>query len=71
MYQPPQASVQFICCSNYRRSALETEIRDCPEREKNVDEPDTEKLGLAVRPDHVHLFVTGDVVVFGPVSFSR
>ena len=52
----------FIWCSKYRKSVLEGEVRDRLEAliEDKADELDLEILELAIRPDHVHLFITGD-----------
>jgi putative transposase len=52
----------FIWCPKYRKSVLEGEVRDRLEEliEEKADELDLEILELAIRPDHVHLFITGD-----------
>jgi len=52
----------FIWCTKYRKSVLEGEVRDRLEEriEDKADELDLEILELAIRPDHVHLFITGD-----------
>jgi len=52
----------FIWCPKYRKSVLEGEVRDRLEEliEDKADELDLEILELAIRPDHVHLFITGD-----------
>jgi len=52
----------FIWCPKYRKSVLEGEVRDRPEEliEDKADELNLETLELAIRPDHVHLFITGD-----------
>ncbi|MEZ3116255.1 IS200/IS605 family transposase [Halobaculum sp. MBLA0147] len=52
----------FIWCPKYRKSVLEGEVRDRLEGliEGKADELDLEILELAIRPDHVHLFITGD-----------
>jgi putative transposase len=52
----------FIWCPKYRKSVLEGEVRTRLEEliEEKADELDLEILELAIRPDHVHLFITGD-----------
>ena len=52
----------FIWCPKYRKSVLEGEVRERLEEliEDKADELDLEILELAIRPDHVHLFITGD-----------
>ncbi|WP_339105796.1 IS200/IS605 family transposase [Haloterrigena salinisoli] len=52
----------FIWCPKYRKSLLEGEVRDRLEAliEMKADELELEILELAIRPDHVHLFITGD-----------
>jgi len=52
----------FIWCPKYRKSVLEGEVRDRLGEliEEKADELDLEILELAIRPDHVHLFITGD-----------
>ena len=52
----------FIWCPKYRKSVLEGEVRDRLEGliEDKADELGLEILELAIRPDHVHLFITGD-----------
>jgi len=52
----------FIWCPKYRKSVLEGEVRDRLEAliEEKADELGLEILELAIRPDHVHLFITGD-----------
>jgi putative transposase len=52
----------LIWCPKYRKSVLEGEVRDRLEEliEEKADELDLEILELAIRPDHVHLFITGD-----------
>ncbi|WP_049991694.1 IS200/IS605 family transposase [Natrinema salifodinae] len=52
----------FIWCPKYRKSVLEGEVRDRLEEliEEKADELGLEILELAIRPDHVHLFITGD-----------
>jgi len=50
----------FIWCPKYRKSVLEGEVRDRLEEliEEKADELDLEILELAIRPDHVHLFLS-------------
>ena len=52
----------FIWCPKYRKSVLKGEVRDRLEEliEDKADELGLEILELAIRPDHVHLFITGD-----------
>jgi putative transposase len=52
----------FIWCPKYHKSVLEGEVRGRLEEliEDKADELDLEILELAIRPDHVHLFITGD-----------
>ena len=52
----------FVWCPKYRKSVLEGEVRDRVEAliEDKADELGLEILELAIRPDHVHLFITGD-----------
>ncbi|VTT85723.1 Transposase [Halorubrum sp. DM2] len=52
----------FVWCPKYRKSVLEGEVRDRLEEliEDKADELNVEILELAIRPDHVHLFITGD-----------
>jgi len=52
----------FIWCPKYRKSVLKGEVCDRLEEliEDKADELDLEILELAIRPDHVHLFITGD-----------
>jgi len=52
----------FIWCPKYRKSVLKGEVRDRLEEliEDKADELGLEILQLAIRPDHVHLFITGD-----------
>ena len=48
--------------AQYRKSVLDGEVRDRLEEliEDKADELGLEILELAIRPDHVHLFITGD-----------
>lgn len=50
-----------IWCPKYRKSVLTGEAKDHLEAliEEKADELDLEILALAVRPDHVHLFIEG------------
>ncbi|AAG18872.1 MULTISPECIES: IS200/IS605-like element ISH22 family transposase [Halobacterium] len=52
----------FIWCPKYRKSVLTGEVRDRLEEliKEKADELGVEILELAIRPDHVHLFITGD-----------
>ncbi len=52
----------FIWCPKYRKSVLEGEVCGRLEAliEQKADEVDLEILELTIRPDHVHLFITGD-----------
>ena len=52
----------FIWCPKYRKSVLTGEAKDRLEAliEEKADELDLEILALAVRPDHVHLFIEGN-----------
>jgi putative transposase len=52
----------FIWCPKYRKSVLEGGVRDRLEEliEEKADELGLKILELAIRPDHVHLFITGD-----------
>jgi putative transposase len=52
----------FIWCPKYRKSVLTDEVAD---RLKQLIEEKAEELGLdilrlAIQPDHVHLFITGN-----------
>ncbi|ELZ33255.1 IS200/IS605 family transposase [Halorubrum tebenquichense] len=52
----------FVWCPKYRKSVLKGEVRHRLEEliEDKANELDVEILELAIRPDHVHLFITGD-----------
>ncbi|MDS0300269.1 IS200/IS605 family transposase [Halogeometricum sp. S1BR25-6] len=52
----------FIWCPKYRKSVLEGEVADRLEElvSEKADELGLEILRLAIQPDHVHLFITGD-----------
>ncbi|WP_254546499.1 IS200/IS605 family transposase [Halomarina pelagica] len=52
----------FIWCPKYRKSVLTGEAKDRLEAliGEKADELDSEILALAVRPDHVHLFIEGN-----------
>ncbi|WP_135824521.1 IS200/IS605 family transposase [Halorussus ruber] len=52
----------FIWCPKYRKSVLEGDVRDRLEAliEEKAAELGLERLELAIRSDHVHLFITGD-----------
>jgi putative transposase len=52
----------LIWCPKYRKSVIEGEVRSRLEEliEEKADELGLEILELAIRPDHVHLFITGD-----------
>ena len=52
----------FIWCPKYRKSVLEGEVSDRLEEliEEKADELDLDILRLAIQPDHVHLFITGN-----------
>ena len=56
------AYVAELRSAQYRKSVLDGEVRDRLEEliEDKADELDLEILELAIRPDHVHLFITGD-----------
>ncbi|TKX52435.1 IS200/IS605 family transposase [Halorubrum sp. SP3] len=51
----------FVWCPKYRKPVLEGEVRDRLEEliEDKADELGLEILELSIRPDHVHLFITG------------
>ncbi|WP_458208772.1 IS200/IS605 family transposase [Haladaptatus sp. NG-SE-30] len=52
----------FIWCPKYRKSVLTDEVADRLEQliEEKADELELEILRLAIQPDHVHLFITGN-----------
>ena len=52
----------FIWCPKYRKSVLTGEAKDRLEAliQEKADELGLEVLTLAVRPDHVHLFIEGN-----------
>jgi len=56
------SNYHFIWCPKYRKSVLTCEAKDRLEAliEEKADELDLEILALAVRPDHVHLFIEGN-----------
>ena len=56
------AYIAELRSAQYRKSVLEGEVRDRLEAliEDKADELGLEILELAIRPDHVHLFITGD-----------
>lgn len=52
----------FIWCSKYRKSVLTGDVADRLQQltEEKADELGLEILRLAIKPDHVHLFITGN-----------
>ncbi len=52
----------FVWCPKYRKPVLTNEVADRLEQliEAKADELDLEILRLAIQPDHVHLFITGN-----------
>ena len=52
----------FVWCPKYRKSVLTDEVADRLEQlvEEKADERDLNILRLAIQPDHVHLFITGN-----------
>ena len=52
----------FVWCPKYRKPVLTDEVADRLEHliEAKVDELDLKILRLAIQPDHVHLFITGN-----------
>jgi putative transposase len=51
-----------VWCPKYRKPVLTDEVADRLEQliEEKADELDLDILRLAIQPDHVHLFITGD-----------
>ena len=52
----------FVWCPKYRKPVLTDEVANHLEQliEAKADELDIEILRLAIQPDHVHLFITGN-----------
>ena len=52
----------FVWCSKYRKPVLTDEVADRLEQliKEKADELDLDILRLAIQPDHVHLFITGN-----------
>ncbi|ELY49504.1 IS200-type transposase (TCE31) [Natronorubrum bangense JCM 10635] len=52
----------FVWCPKYRKPVLTDEVADRLQQlvEAKADEFDLTILRLAIQPDHVHLFITGN-----------
>jgi putative transposase len=52
----------FVWCLKYRKPVLTDEVADRLEQltKQKADELDLEMLRLAIQPDHLHLFITGN-----------
>jgi putative transposase len=52
----------FVWCPKYRKPVLTDEVANRLEQliEAKADELDLDILRLAIQPDHVHLFITGN-----------
>lgn len=66
-YSPERTSVHnlhyhFVWCPKYRKPVLTDEVANRLEKliMEKAGELDLEILRLAIQPDHVHLFITGD-----------